>query len=155
MASPLDDLQPSQLKALLEDCQASLAASLARIEAYRIRERHILEELSALRTAVHGGAPASAPAAAGKGSSKGPVLAPGSEPPNQGLGSKKSSYSSLGTCSIPVPQAGNMPGPYTSISGDSPLYVCSVEGGEHAVALVANGKKVGFGLDQLRVPQLG
>ncbi len=45
-----------QLQALLEDTQASLAASFARIEAYRLQNRQLRDELAALRSAVHGAA---------------------------------------------------------------------------------------------------
>lgn len=38
-----------QLKALLEDTQASLAAALARIEAFRLREKILAQELAKLR----------------------------------------------------------------------------------------------------------
>ena len=44
-------LSATQLQALLEDAQASLAASFARIEAYRLQNRQLRDEVSALRNA--------------------------------------------------------------------------------------------------------
>lgn len=50
----MDHLTLPQLRALLEDTQASLAAAFARIEGFRIREKHLMSEVSELRQAVHG-----------------------------------------------------------------------------------------------------
>jgi hypothetical protein len=47
-------LSPSQLQALLEDTQASLAASFARIEAYRLQNKQLRDEVASLRNQVHG-----------------------------------------------------------------------------------------------------
>lgn len=56
MASNYSVLTEEQLKAQLDDTQASLAAALARIEAMRLKERQLVAELSALRKQVHGSA---------------------------------------------------------------------------------------------------
>lgn len=45
--------QPEQLQALLEDTQESLAAALARIEGFRIREKHLLQEIVQLQQKLH------------------------------------------------------------------------------------------------------
>ena len=60
-------LSATQLQALLEDAQASLAASFARIEAYRLQNRQLRDEVSALRNAFATDAKADGP-------SKEPVL---------------------------------------------------------------------------------
>ena len=47
-------LSPAQLQDLLHDTQESLAASFARIEAYRLQNRQLRSELAQLRAQVHG-----------------------------------------------------------------------------------------------------
>eukprot|EP00798_Chlamydomonas_sp_ICE-L_P011721 gene11721-35010_t len=48
------ELRPEQLRALLDDAQATLAASLGRMEAHRIQNKQLLDEVSQLRNVVHG-----------------------------------------------------------------------------------------------------
>ena len=134
MASPLDDLSPQQLKTLLEDTQGSLAASLARIEAFRLRERLLTHELAQLRQQVHG------QASSKPGSRRHSASGGGGELPQQ------QELASQSTCSITIPPA--PPSfPFTGLKSSSPLYVTSLEGGEHAVAIVQGGKRVGVGVD--------
>ncbi|MEW5302662.1 MAG: hypothetical protein WDW36_005424 [Sanguina aurantia] len=49
------DLSVEQLRNLLDDTQAALAAAFARIEGFRLREKSLMAELSTLRQQVHGG----------------------------------------------------------------------------------------------------
>lgn len=49
------DLSIEQLRNLLDDTQAALAAAFARIEGFRLREKSLMAELSTLRQHVHGG----------------------------------------------------------------------------------------------------
>ncbi|GAX72932.1 hypothetical protein CEUSTIGMA_g387.t1 [Chlamydomonas eustigma] len=53
------DLSHAQLRVLLDDTQASLAASFARIEAYRLQNKQLRDELASLRNQVHGDAQSS------------------------------------------------------------------------------------------------
>eukprot|EP00798_Chlamydomonas_sp_ICE-L_P008075 gene8075-1317_t len=48
----LDDLQPWQLRIMLDETQASLAASLARIESFKVENRLLANEGSNLRSSV-------------------------------------------------------------------------------------------------------
>lgn len=137
MTSHLDDLGLAQVKTICEDTQASLAAALARIEAFRIRERQLIDELSQLRAQVHGQQIEEA-----RG-----LFRKSFEENSPEIDSKKASaeqqpvdLASLGTCSITIPKPD--PPQWTSVTGNAPLYVTSVEGGEHAVSLVQGGKKV-------------
>lgn len=53
MSDALDSLTADQLRALLQDTQSSLAAAFARMEAYRLQNRALRDELSSLRNQVH------------------------------------------------------------------------------------------------------
>lgn len=48
-------LNQTQMSDLLQDTQASLAASFARIEAYRLQNKQLRDEVAHLRAQVHGG----------------------------------------------------------------------------------------------------
>lgn len=57
------DLSVEQLRNLLDDTQAALAAAFARIEGFRLREKSLMAELSTLRQQVHGGSSDGGPSA--------------------------------------------------------------------------------------------
>ncbi len=114
-----DELTPDQLRILLDDTQASLAASFARIEAYRIQNRQLLDEVSQLRSHVHGGRE---PQAAGSHSEPGVHRVPSE------------------ACSINFPQQKNAAPVWTSLNS-RPVLISDLEG-EHPVQIINGGKKV-------------
>jgi hypothetical protein len=113
----MDKLSHAQLSAILEDTQESLAAAFARVEAFRLANRQLKEEVAALRNQVHGQSQSSADA---------PNLAVPSQP-----------------CSIDFPQARDAQDKHAAFSGrgGGTVLVSEVQG-EHPVALIVGGKKV-------------
>lgn len=111
----MDKLSHAQLVAILEDTQESLAAAFARVEAFRLANRQLKEEIAALRSQVHG-----------QTSAEFQNLAVPSQP-----------------CSIDFPQAKDVQDRNAVFSGrgGGTVLVSEVQG-EHPVALIVGGKKV-------------
>ncbi|GIL71915.1 hypothetical protein Vretimale_619 [Volvox reticuliferus] len=136
----MENLSTSQLKAILEDTQASLAAALGRIEAFRIREKQLMNELSQLRQQVHGSAspeeqqtatPRGARAAAAM-----PALAPGTAP---NTAPSQPQFASPDT-ELHSPKAPEVLPGWTSPSSQ-PVYVTNC-GGDYPVHIICGSKKV-------------
>ena len=109
----MDKLSHAQLSAILEDTQESLAAAFARVEAFRLANRQLKEELAALRINQ------------GHGQTNG-------DQPNLSVPSSH-------PCSIDFPQTRDAPAAFSGRQGGTVL-VSEVQG-EHPVSLVAYGKK--------------
>lgn len=130
----------AQLKASLEDAQASLAAALGRIEAFRIRERQLMAEVSELRKQVHGpdhqgGSAASV--SAGHPAPGGPTPSPGTAAATAAVAQLRFVPSSTGLArSLAKPQAEDWTSPSTR-----PVYVTECQG-EYPVNFVTGSKKV-------------
>ncbi|GLC34515.1 hypothetical protein PLESTM_000207100 [Pleodorina starrii] len=132
----MESLSTSQLKAILEDTQASLAAALGRIEAFRIREKQLVNELAQLRQQVHGGtSPEEQPAATTTSNPRGPkpaaampAPAPASPPPPKPVAEP------------PPPKASVVAPAWTSPSSQ-PVYVTNC-GGDYPIHIINGSKKV-------------
>ncbi|KAG2501203.1 hypothetical protein HYH03_001017 [Edaphochlamys debaryana] len=125
----MDQLSASQLKAMVEDSQASLAAALGRIEAFRIREKQLMNELSQLRQQVHGGpdAAAATPQPSGPKAAPAQAQAPTAPPP-------ASPATSVSAKKPEVQPA------WTSPSGQ-PLYV-SNNAADYPIHIIQGSKKI-------------
>lgn len=146
--SPLNDMNPQQLKAVLDDTQASLAAALGRIEAFRIREKQILSELSTLRQQVHGGAdPTSAPPA--------PVAVGGARPaPAQPAPAAQPPQTAAAAAAPAAPSEAKLAGvqPAWASPSGQPVYVSNLEG-EYPVHILNGSKKASTIADYLLTHQ--
>jgi hypothetical protein len=146
-----EDSNPDQI----EDLQASLAAALARIEAFRLREKALTDEVSALRSQAYG--PSGQQLQAPQQADTDPLARTSSASAAAALEKAKSqSVQGDPAGSGPsVTAASNAKHKPTgrSAGGDiltginslgSPLYVTSLlEGGEHAAALInQDGRRV-------------
>ncbi len=137
--SPLNDMNPQQLKAVLEDTQASLAAALGRIEAFRIREKQILAELATLRQQVHGGAdPTSAPPAPLAIGGARPAAAFPAQPTSASQPPQTPAAAAAPAAPSEAKSAGVQPA-WASPSGQ-PVYVSNLEG-EYPVHILNGSKK--------------
>lgn len=136
MASNYSVLTHEQLKAQLDDTQASLAAALARIEGMRIKEKQLVAELSALRKQVHGQNAGSSPAAEGKGPRSYPVQSGSNDPSRNG--------SSAALANLGSAEPSSSRSPASTWEGDAKKYVSNCDG-EHPVCIVNGSKKVSSG----------
>ncbi|PNW77505.1 hypothetical protein CHLRE_10g439550v5 [Chlamydomonas reinhardtii] len=127
----MDSLDAAQLRAVLDDAQASLAAALGRIEAFRIREKQVMNELSQLRAQVHGGASAGPPTPSAR-------QAPLSAQP-AGAGQSKHAEEKQSTQQEAAPPKGAQPA-WTS-PGAQPVYVTNI-GGDYPIHIISGSKKV-------------
>ncbi|KAG2432902.1 hypothetical protein HXX76_008633 [Chlamydomonas incerta] len=129
----MDSLDTAQLRAILDDTQASLAAALGRIEAFRIREKQIMNELSQLRAQVHGGeTPAGPPTPSAK-------QAPPSAQPASAGQSKPVEEKPSAQEAAPPKKAGAQPA-WTS-PGGQPVYVTNISG-DYPIHIISGSKKV-------------
>jgi hypothetical protein len=113
-------------RATLQDTQAALAAALAKIEALRVRQKQLIDELAGLRKQVHGGgeAPATAPA------DQPQAAAPAAAAATDGAGDKE--QASPSACK-------QLQAPFTALGSDMPLYVSTVDAAEQMAALCSPG----------------
>lgn len=129
---PVSHHDYEQLKAVLEDTQSSLAAAFARVEAYRIRERLLTQEITKLRLGDEGQAQATAtPQAAGS-------TAEGAAPSSNGAADAgaASSGAEASTSEITLP-----------------AYITPIQ--DHLpVILVSGGRKVGTFVRHIRMMML-
>lgn len=142
----MQELSPEQLKVMLEDTQASMAAALARIEGFRLREKSLMNELSQLRQQVHGGTPG--PSSGGAASPEGEAAsgaAAASDYATAGAGPGPEASASRGADgggaegAAAAPEAGRAE-PWTSPTA-APVYVSRLDG-EYPVHVLAGGRKV-------------
>ncbi|GFR42419.1 hypothetical protein Agub_g3322 [Astrephomene gubernaculifera] len=132
----MDGMNPSQLKTILEDTQASLAAALGRIEAFRIREKQIMSELTQLRQQVHGAGQSDQQSSAPQpvGGAKPAAIMPASQP----------AYPATPSPAVPAqaaqPTKADYQPAWTSPSSQ-PVYITNCDG-DYPIHLINGSKKV-------------
>ncbi|GIL45755.1 hypothetical protein Vafri_2909 [Volvox africanus] len=136
----MENLGTSQLKAILEDTQASLAAALGRIEAFRIREKQLMNELSQLRQQVHGsGSPEEQQTVTPRGARAAAAMPAPTPGPTPTLAPAQPKLASLDT-EPQMPKAPEVLPGWTSPSSQ-PVYVTNC-GGDYPVHIICGSKKV-------------